>query len=462
MFKKIGIFLAAAMLVALGAGSAFAAYGNNYVDGMLTGTVNNAATNVFVNPQGTGDALIYGYYNVRNNMGNLFTLTNTSDTFGVRARIRFIEAKNSCEVLDFDVCLSPDDVWTAYILNNNGVANLNVIDSDTAIDTATTRGAIAGLLPNLFPNGIDFRYGNAVQCTVNTDPTPTAVNVTSDDTLEGYFIVIAEDRLSETEIGGATTCGVSGTNGATKTLYDDLDDGSVDNVLFGNDYSVGLVDGSTYAYNATALGDFSNQVFTYGPTFAQPNLGDSDDGLTGVNFALTKSALAGSYYDIGTGTEMIITFPTKKLTQTSEANPVDMFDSTTAIDGDLNLGPDVLMTAYDTAQNSKVSVCQLSPCPQSTTTPLPYEVNVININKAGIFDSNVEVPVSVSYAMGWLHIDLVNALTGQPAVPAHQTTVNYVTTNGLPAIGYVVSDIATSGWNWMQPMVYTNSVTTAN
>ncbi len=456
MFKKISIFLAAVMLVALGAGSSFAfgTYGDNYVDGMLTGTTNGAATNVFVNPQGTGDALIYGYYNVRSNMGNLFTVTNTSSTYGVRARIRFIEAKNSCEVLDFDICLSHNDVWTAYLLNNGGVANLNVIDTDTAIDTAASRGQIAGLLPTLFPSGIDMRFGNAVQCTVNTDSAATTVNVGANDTLEGYFIVIAEDQLSETNTGG-TTCGVKGVNGATKTLYDDLESGSVDNVLFGNDYSISLVNGNTYAYNATAIGDFTNGVYSNPPIAASPNLADGDDGLTGLNFALTKSSVSGSYYDIGSGTEMILTFPTKRITQTSESNPSDIFDSPAPT---LNAGPAVLMTAYDTAQNSKVSVCQLSPCPQSTETLLPYEVNVININKAAIFDSSVEVPVSIDYTMGWLNIDLVNALTGTPAVPAHATTVSPDTAMGLPAIGYVTSDITSTGWNWMLPLVYTNTV----
>jgi hypothetical protein len=36
------------------------------------------------------------------------------------------------------------------------------------------------------------------------------------------------------------------------------------------------------------------------------------------------------------------------------------------------------------------------------------------------------------------------------------------TAMGLPAIGYVTSDITSTGWNWMLPMVYTNTVNTIN
>jgi hypothetical protein len=455
MFKKIGIFLAAVMLVALGAGSAFAVYGDNFVDGMATGTVHGNATNVYINPQGTGDALVYGYYNVRGGMANLFTLTNTSSSYGVRARVRFLEAKHSCEVRDFDVCLSPNDVWTAYILNNNGVANLNVIDSDTAIDTANPRGSIAGTLTDLFPDGIDFAFGTSVQCKVNTDPTAdnpsgvTSVPITSDDTLEGYFIVIAENQLSETAVDDsqATTCGVKGVNGAAKTLVDDLGSGSVDNVLFGNDYSIDLLKGTTYAYNATAIGDFSDTVFTQDPTNAAPDFSNGTDGIVGLNFALTKSMLAGSYYDIGNGTEMVVTFPTRRLS-TAPATGDDIFDDSR-----------VAVTAFDTAENSKTVVCQLSPCPPSQAVELPYEVNVVSINKAKLFDSTVEVPISIDYALGWLNLDLVNALTGTPAGPlAHETTTNGQTSNGLPAIGYVATQISSSGWNWMVPMIYNTSV----
>ena len=439
MLKKISIFLAAVMLVVMGAGFAFAAP-VAMVDGLAAGTV----TSAYVNPGGLGDALIYGYYNVRSNMGNLFTVTNTSTQYGVRARIRVLEATQSCEIIDFDICLSAADVWTGLIMNNNGVGNLTVIDADTAIDTADPRGSIAGLLPNLFPNGINFRFGSDVAC---SDASGDKVTLTADDTLEGYFIVIAENQLAETSVTGATTCGEKDTNGAVKTLWDDLAAGSVGNVLYGNDYSVDLTNLNTYAYNATAIADFTDLTFNTSPIAENPNLASGSDGIIGLNFILSKNNVLGSYYDLGAGTEMVVTFPTKKATVAPGAAD-DIFDDSR-----------VVITAYDTAENSKTSVCQLSPCPPSQSSSLPNEVNVISINGSSIVDSVVEVDIAVDYAMGWLNIDLVNALTGTPAGPlAHATTVSTFTASGLPAIGYVMTSISDNGFNWMLPLQYNNSV----
>ncbi|HXX58354.1 MAG TPA: hypothetical protein VEI96_10175 [Thermodesulfovibrionales bacterium] len=88
MIKK-SVFIAM-LLVVTGFGSAFALQ----IDSLASGSESVLPpTKVFVNPSGLGDALIYGYYNVRDaNRENIFTVINTSTRYGVRARIRFREA----------------------------------------------------------------------------------------------------------------------------------------------------------------------------------------------------------------------------------------------------------------------------------------------------------------------------------------------------------------------------------
>jgi len=458
MYKTVGILLAAVMFVILTACLSFAndalvyeypsaagsatyfqatadgttaigGYGNGIVDGMLTGTANDAPTNVHIGSM--GDALIYAYYNVRGSDGNLFSITNTAD-YGVRARIRFLEAKHSCEILDFDICLSAKDVWHGIILKgSDGVGTLLSIDTDTAVDYGSKRGNpdTNGVFTTDFPTGVPFRFGDTVSCPQTSD------TITKDDTLEGYFIVIAENRLSESDTGH-DNCGLK-SDGAAKDLWDDLED--VGNVLFGSSYNINLLKGKTYAYNATAIRDFADRFFPDVPTAATPNLASCDDTITGLNFVLTKDQIMGSFYDIGTGTEMIINFPTKGVTTT------DLFDNT-----------HVNITAYDDKENSKTTVCRFSPCPITEIPELPYEVNVLSINGANIFSSVVEVPLAVDYTLGWLDVNLTNNNSD------HQTTISTsegdFTTFGLPAIGYVVSDIATNGFNWMLPMFYTNKV----
>ena len=79
-----------------------------------------AAQAVNLNPDGLGQVLIYPYYTTRtdpsgNAYNSLLSVVNT--TASVKAvKVRFLEGKNSQEVLDFNLFLSPKDVWTTAIV----------------------------------------------------------------------------------------------------------------------------------------------------------------------------------------------------------------------------------------------------------------------------------------------------------------------------------------------------------
>jgi hypothetical protein len=57
---------------------------------------------VDLNPDGLGNVVIYPYY----------TVDEAPRPRGTR--VRFLEGYNSREVLDFNLYLSPQDVWTAH------------------------------------------------------------------------------------------------------------------------------------------------------------------------------------------------------------------------------------------------------------------------------------------------------------------------------------------------------------
>ncbi|MCF6202246.1 MAG: hypothetical protein L3J59_01050 [Methylococcaceae bacterium] len=66
---------------------------------------------VAVNPDGTGQVLIYPYYNTNAGFQTNFSFRNTKDEFkAVKVRLR--ESENSNDVLDFNVYMSPFDVFT--------------------------------------------------------------------------------------------------------------------------------------------------------------------------------------------------------------------------------------------------------------------------------------------------------------------------------------------------------------
>ncbi len=72
------------------------------------------ANAVDLNPDGLGQVLIYPYYTVNKSQDSLFTVVNTTG-IGKAVKVRFLEGYNSREVLDFNLFLSPHDVWTARV-----------------------------------------------------------------------------------------------------------------------------------------------------------------------------------------------------------------------------------------------------------------------------------------------------------------------------------------------------------
>ena len=81
--------------------------------------VAGAAHAIYQDPNNTGQALIYPYYTVNSAAGNAWntfiSVTNTTSSVKV-VKVRFREGKNSAEVLDFNLYLSPNDMWTGAVI----------------------------------------------------------------------------------------------------------------------------------------------------------------------------------------------------------------------------------------------------------------------------------------------------------------------------------------------------------
>lgn len=79
----------------------------------------NVSSALNVNPDGLGQVLIYPYYTVNAENSTLVSVVNTTDD--VKAvKVRFLEGRNSKEVLDFNLYLSPFDVWTGLVTDPQG------------------------------------------------------------------------------------------------------------------------------------------------------------------------------------------------------------------------------------------------------------------------------------------------------------------------------------------------------
>jgi hypothetical protein len=128
--KKNVLALGIAAAIAGFAGSAFAV--TDYVApaaraaGVVTGSpAVVAAAALQLSTTGTGHMLVVPYFSAQNGNKTLLSLTNTDSYFGKAVKVRFRGAANSDDLYDFQVFLSPGDVWTAEIRQgDDGFAQL--------------------------------------------------------------------------------------------------------------------------------------------------------------------------------------------------------------------------------------------------------------------------------------------------------------------------------------------------
>ncbi|SFD43138.1 cell surface protein [Paracidovorax konjaci] len=78
---------------------------------------------------GVGHALLVPYFNAQNGNMTVLHVVNTDTSRGKAVKVRFRGALNSDDILDFQVFMSPGDVWTAAVTaGSDGVAQIVTAD----------------------------------------------------------------------------------------------------------------------------------------------------------------------------------------------------------------------------------------------------------------------------------------------------------------------------------------------
>ena len=80
----------------------------------LTATAPVVQADGHIESVGTGKLLVFPYYTVNQGWVTTVNLTNTTDKT-LALKVRFHERKNSRDVLDFNIVMSPYDVWTGWV-----------------------------------------------------------------------------------------------------------------------------------------------------------------------------------------------------------------------------------------------------------------------------------------------------------------------------------------------------------
>lgn len=403
----------------------------------LAGAAGIAATAnaVNVNPDGIGGALIYPYYTV--NKGNTTLISVVNTTSQVKAvKVRFIEGRNSREVLDFNLYLSPFDVWVGAIAPANAAdANSGGVLATT--DKSCTVPAIPAAGFPFVTFAFDGSQGNAPRDhNVTQLPRYSAIDRTREGYVEmiemGVVIANSSQAIAATHntAGTPVNCQLltnswlpggswAATNGAANIS---LPTGG----LYGSAGIVNGGEGIMYSYDAIALEGFytngaSPAALHTDPVRVVPNLGSADSGA-GVSRSLVVAnngttlvqdvwspvALSGANggwdsvsavfmhdnvfneyltaANLGATSEWVLNFPTKNW-YVDRAAPArapfsNIFFATTATPGACERYTINLWDREEQSPRGQANIIPSPPPPINPTIPvLCYEAQVVSFNQ---------------------------------------------------------------------------------
>ena len=435
---------------------------------------------VNVNPDGLGQALLFPVYTVDAGNDSYISITNTTNQYKA-VKVRFLEGKDSKEVLDFNLYLSPYDIWNGSLVREG---------TETVLRTADT-SCTAPRIDNR-PDGVQFR-ANEFQVPRPTDIVPAGlrgqvgyVEVIEMGALKAPTADLAAEEGVEQAAAGAETTFVTQLRNAIKHV-DGVPGGTenacnfvgaqfvgtgawASDIQFGVDapagglYGLGTVinvgRGTSVGIDAVALDNFIVDLsatggLPAGPIHAEtgdvtPNLGqaspvatfkngdtaDFNSGLEAVSAVLMKETIANDYAVIDgfIGTEWVVNFPTKGL-----HNGTAPFVDQEGVDKCLEFNP----AYYDREERmpaEPVEGIDFSPLPADPTVPaisLCAENSIVGINGSSFLASsdnaNVHKNLELEFDTGWLQMDF--RATGREL-----TDLDSGVTSGLPVIGLAVSE----------------------
>lgn len=463
VFKRKSIYLA----VAAGVG----AFG-----------VAGSAAAVTLSQTGTGEVLIYPYYTVRAGTDTYISIANTTAS-AKAVKVRFLEGKNSREVLDFNLYLSANDMWTGAVLATATGAKLVTTDTScTPLPVVSATGVSPVVRGADFVN---FAYaGTNTEMAAGAPVDPTTGNIgdfeatSLDRTREGYFEIVEMGTI----IGGTAletaVTHVSGTP-ANCTVANALTAAGAAAALteptgglIGSASLMNVVNGTDANYDAIALSAFSNLRIwdvsgSFAPdlTFANPKSstvfkngapvtsawarvgGSPADPVTAV---LMHDQLLNEFVlDVATlsNTDWVVTMPTKRHYVGVDGGTLNpLYAAITPFTSRFYTGgacEAVSLTYYNREEGTPTgSTPLLSPLPPGVQgDALCWESTVLSFNNSGATSTASDIlgstnfvskAINSSYNNGWMRMSFNGA--------SNNMTDGIYTYTGLPAVGFMVQD----------------------
>lgn len=291
------------------------------------------ASAVNVAQDGLGSVLLYPYYTVRADGGGnstayydtLISVVNTTTSFKA-VKVRFLEGKRSAEVLDFNLFLSPRDVWTGAVTRTSDGARLVSSDRSCVVPN--------GLFSTDPANTLNH-FKNFVYAAAPADGGGT----TLDRAREGHFEML---EMAVFTAAAATAAALHNSAGTpANCAFFQNNDQTPANLglvppaggLAGGSSLINVQAGSDFSYDAVALTNWATNTQYSRAGSLTPNLA-SGNVLTSTVFRADGSVVTSTWLNgrdavsaslmqqnvinefvletaTSSGTDWVVTFPTK-------------------------------------------------------------------------------------------------------------------------------------------------------
>ncbi len=447
------------------------------------GTIAGTAQAVNLGADGQGQVLIYPYYTAQTKGTTPFdtyiSVVNSDGTNGKVVKVRFLEAKSSREVLDFNLYLSPNDVWTGVVTRNAaGDPILRTWDNSC---TAPEIPVVSGTqreqaFVNFAYTGDaagDNSLGRAREGYVEILQMGDLISGIKTDGLQ------AGSTATDTFAAAKHASGVPANCAAIRTAWTTNDYGLPANDginvptggLSGAGTLINPLEGTDITYDAVAMERFRTAAGHFAPGSIKLEMNDVDPMVSVVfqgtdmvrtdwtgetpaavavsavlqrNQIINEHAVAAA--PVGLGTDWVVTFPTK-FQHVSQALTINKapFTSTLTTTGACET---VGLTTYNREEGIVSSGLIFSPPPPAGVNTLCWEANVISMANGGV-TSNVlgglvsRQTLTVPFSEGWVRMGFTQTRVAPAASSVRTNLYTGVagaamqpTYTGLPVVGF--------------------------
>ncbi len=292
---------------------------------------------VALNPRGIGSVLLYPYYTVNRGQDTLVSLVNTADTAKL-ARVRFLEGYNGRTVLETYVFLSAHDVWTAVVAQVADDGGAKLVSSDRTCTYPVLTPEREAFVSSDY-DGVALHSGDTGPTSITRTREGSIEIIEAADIVPGSTAEAAITHVQDgTPGGGVPPCHFAGGPGSQPVPIADL--APPTGGLFGSASIVDIAQGTFFAYDATALADFTDRVLV--TDFREPGEAtladahssesnrtarahlpedhdvlavDFDEGIDAVTALFMSETLSNdltTVASLGANTDWVVGFPTKR------------------------------------------------------------------------------------------------------------------------------------------------------